>query len=380
MTDRTDAVDRLMRDGGGSQTFTRVKGKYENLPLIDPHSKYFVYNLSHVAVPPYSPTGPLVRILGGFETNEEAVSFAMEVHEHDQSTVLVGTLHEWFVCCNSIERLQNNEVQLKKRESLLKLFHTQQRCAARENEKFHALQKRTGVSVEQWLKEVTLPLGTAEALCAWASENHYTHERCGSITTEEGEQINVDAAAVRTAHAAWLLMCDSEVTEALDKAYADDPVPEDDVDTASVTAPIPEGPTNEPQTKLKRFDPSLETKAHQVAVITVVQDTCTEAHREPLLRVMGLFDSTDTADAYVRNVAGNVVRDHNMFVVDLYKWIDFEHSSKVMLQHRDEELQNIMQWNESQASQIASLQNDREEPQTQALSATEALKHIESGC
>lgn len=359
MTERIDQINRVQGDGA-TETFTRVKGVHEDLELIDPLKRYFAYNLAHVAVPPVSSKGARVRVLRGFATREEAVEFATEVHEHDGSTVLVGELHSWFVCCNSIDGLRDGGRQVAKRDGLLTFFDRVRAQADRESARFHALQKRVGVNVHQWVKEVALAPEVSAPLLKWADANSFTHERCGALTDDEGDELGIDAGVVRAAHAAWMLLCESEIDSEAAAADEDDPQPEEAVDEAELAPTRPEPPAT-PTKKSRRFDASLEAKAQQVAVVTVVHDVTTEAHAEPLVRVLGLFESTEMADAYVRNVAGNVERKHNMFVVDMYKWIDLTHDSAVKLQHRDDELQNIMQWHEAQPSRIATLEREHGE-------------------
>jgi hypothetical protein len=103
----------------------------------------------------------------------------------------------------------------------------------------------------------------------------------------------------------------------------------------------------------------LEVRNQRVAVVSFLQDLiATDSEpKQPLFILWAVFDSTDEADAWIRNHAGDRIHDVDLDTVDMYEWL-FPNSatddkmSKVI--YRNEEKQKIMDFVHGQASTVDS--------------------------
>lgn len=121
-------------------------------------------------------------------------------------------------------------------------------------------------------------------------------------------------------------------------------------------------------TKLPRM---AEVRDQTVAVVSFVSDT-KQAIPEPLFRVYSSFNTQAEADVYVRNTAGEHVRDHDMYVVSLCEWLHPQNIDSTKLAnevYRSEELNSVMSNHKSQPQKIEQFKKWREEAEESAGAA-----------
>lgn len=116
-------------------------------------------------------------------------------------------------------------------------------------------------------------------------------------------------------------------------------------------APVHAGPAREGQNGTqpaqtaytRRFDRSMEIRAQNFAVVSIVPDTAPDG--EFAFCVWAFFETEAQCDVYVRQVAGAQVKDHAMHVVSLYEWVKptkMGDDSEVPVHYRSKELDSIM--------------------------------------
>jgi hypothetical protein len=356
MEQKIAEIERMQTEGAET-TFKRMENAGEDLPFRSERNKFVVYNIAHSAVSPVCADGARVRILRGFATGEAAVDYAREVHTSDSSTVLIGETHAWLVCAASHDRLEDTEYMGAHTERMLAQYQEDledQRRRAQEH-KLKLLHSIT--DVREWAEAIGLGDDAAEALAQWAEGHDFTVERCAVLTPEDAAEIEAEggvplsADEVRSKNLAWL----KRQGECLGVGPKD-PVPEE---PAEPEDPVPEpaepAEPAEPQAKIRRFDPSLRAAAQAVAVVSLVADPRPPPEAEPLLKIYGLFEATQEAEAYIRNTAGAHVHDHNMFIVDMYEFVPLTVPPDTRMTYRERMLQTIMEDRASQPGRVSAL-------------------------
>lgn len=365
MEQKITEIERMQTEGAET-TFERMENAGEDLPFRSERTKFVVYNIAHSAVSPVCADGARVRILRGFATVEAAVDYAREVHTSDSSTVLIGETHAWLVCAASHDRLEDTEYMGAHTERMLAQYQEDledQRRRAQEH-KLKLLHSIT--DVREWAEAIGLGDDAAEALTQWAEGHDFTVERCAVLTPEDAAEIEAEggvplsADEVRSKNLAWL----ERQGERLGVGPEDPvPEPEDPVpEPEEPTEPEPEDPVTEPedpapgpQAKIRRFDPSLRAAAQAVAVVSLVADPRPPPEAEPLLKIYGLYETTQEAEAYIRNTAGAHVHDHNMFIVDMYEFVPLAVPPDTRMTYRERMLQTIMEDRASQPGRVSAL-------------------------
>lgn len=113
-------------------------------------------------------------------------------------------------------------------------------------------------------------------------------------------------------------------------------------------------------TKLPRM---AEVRDQTVAVVSFISDP-KQSIPEPLFHVYSAFNTQAEADIYVRNTAGEHVRDHDMYVVSLCEWLHLQEIDSTKLAnevYRSEELNSVMANHKSQPQKIEQFKKWREE-------------------
>ena len=350
MEQKISEIERMQAEGAET-TFERMEGTGEDLPFRCDRTKFVVYNIAHSAVSPVCTDGARVRILRAFSTVEAAVDYAREVHTSDNSTVLIGETHAWLVCASSHDHLEDTEYLGAHTERMLAQYQEDLEGQRRRTQEHKLKLLHSITDVREWAEAIGLGDEAAEALAQWAESHDFTVERCAVLTTEDVADIEAEggvplsADEVRSKNLAWL----ERQGERLGVEPAD-PEPEEPAD------PEPEEPESAgAQAKIRRFDPSLRAAAQAVAVVSLVTDPRPPPEAEPLLKIYGLFETTQNAEAYIRNTAGAHVHDHNMFIVDMYEFVPLAVPPDTRMTYRERMLQTIMEDRASQPSRVSAL-------------------------
>lgn len=119
--------------------------------------------------------------------------------------------------------------------------------------------------------------------------------------------------------------------------------------------------------KLPRY---LEVRDQSFCVVSFLEDTVDEIP-EFLFRVYTCESTQDDADRYVRNVAGDQVKDFNMDVVNTCEWLHPQSSfdgSKIKNEvFRSPELEKIISMHKSQPEKVEQFKRWREETSVEEL-------------
>jgi hypothetical protein len=108
---------------------------------------------------------------------------------------------------------------------------------------------------------------------------------------------------------------------------------------------------------------TAEVRDQSVAVVSFISDP-KQPIPEPLFRVYSAFNTQADADVYVRNTAGEHVRDHDIYVVSLCEWLhpqDIDSTKLANEVYRSEELNSVMANHKSQPQKIEQFKKWREE-------------------
>lgn len=121
--------------------------------------------------------------------------------------------------------------------------------------------------------------------------------------------------------------------------------------------------STKPATKGKRLPRDAEVRGQQFVAVSFLTDT-EQSIPEPLFRIYAAFDSTADADSWVRNSGGDEVKDFNIDIVDLGKWLfpnDVPNEKLSKEVYRSSELGNIMQSFKDQPAAVENYRKWREE-------------------
>lgn len=127
----------------------------------------------------------------------------------------------------------------------------------------------------------------------------------------------------------------------------------DDVDEKHITEgeAVP-STTTDLGSKIKPLSKLCEISGQSFACVSFVQDKESSQEPEFLFKVYSCFNSIDDADRYVRNVAGEHVKDFDIDVITLLKWVFPTQKIDVMTKYRASELTNIMQYHREQPAKV----------------------------
>ena len=262
-------------------------------PFEDPDQRFVVYSLSHRGIPPISEE-PGVRLCGVFGDNAEALHHAKRISAVDPDcSVLISRTKEWVLMGSSFEILAD-----------------QQRC--REHiERVLAAHRQEQQITEHEFKQRLRP----EAASEEGGPEEGGPEKAASSAAPEGGKPNTQDAPV--ADGSNRRSC-----------YGD-------------------------------YSRDLEVRNQQVAVVSFLKDSIADdgQSEQPLFVMWACFDSTEKADAWIRNHAGDRIQDVDLDTVDMYEWLfptraTDDKMGKVV--YRNEEKQKIMDFVHGQASTVDS--------------------------
>ena len=103
-----------------------------------------------------------------------------------------------------------------------------------------------------------------------------------------------------------------------------------------------------------RLPRAAEVRDQAMIVVSFLPDTL-KIIPEPLFQVYGAFNSQTEADAYIRNTAGDIVRDFDMYVVSACEWIFPQDVDTLVIGneiYRSDELNSVMSNHKEQPQKI----------------------------
>ena len=301
----------------------------------DPKQQFVAYTLAHAEVAPRTTNGPRVQVIGCYPTREEARARAVAVHEHTGATALVSPTHEWFVAARSYERLQDAAALAEHTSDLLERYAAAMDMEAVQEDRRKQTMKTNTENFDEWAQGVGLDAECAARVKAWRDENEFTILRVASMSAAEADTLGVDHAALQAQTADYrAAMGPPKGGESSSDVRKDNEEAERRAD--EVSADQPDGDRVFKDCSVSR---DLELRNQVVAVLSVLDDPTGD---EPLVRVYGCCNTETDADAFVRNTAGNLVKDHDLSVVQMYEWIRLAERGEGRVVHRDKTLQSIM--------------------------------------
>lgn len=357
-------------------TFDRQEGVAEDIPFLPLEQMYFVYCIAHRAVAPLSAAGPRFRLIQGFPSHDAAQHHAMRVHKADNTTVLVGRLHDWQVVGATYEHLSDPDYQSNHIERLLRDKDEVDRENVKHGKNLRNQRECFTIDFADWCEAIGVSdPDVTDKISDWMAEHAYTIERVAIMSDDEASAVGVrDISGFRSSVTQWLRNAlvakgtspedaDTMVSATMKRCIAPPTV------QSSVThQPVPE-PEPEPEPESENpslaagesrkeppmLPPNLLHKYQQHAVVIVVPDR-EGPDNEPLVKALCFTKSETEAEGYIRNTAGDQIKDHDMHVVAIGEWLDPSHAANPSkMVHRDKELQKIMDSFAAQTSRIASM-------------------------
>lgn len=385
---RVDAGDELsrrlnavttMESTGGARTFSRASVD-SAAEFCSTTCEWFVYGLSHRAVPPCTGRGPCLIVCGAFGSQDEARRHALRVHAHTGITVLIGKSHEWMVCCATLERLEDAEYTQATRERVLaREKSTTAIKRTRENIHRFKMQKHEP-TVEAWLSTAHMDECFKGPLQEWADTNGFTFHRLGAIEDAEAQEIGVNGPLVRRAYEDWRREVEQVASDDVDpdgvaaRAAQDPHLP---LEFGSGLQPEEAGPggpvgteeqtispwgtsDREPSPAELRASGSIDSSLHRpdqgFAIVSVVPDEGDQGCSEHLFKLYNVTETQTDADSFIRNVAGDFVHHRDLFVVQMYQWVRLDDRGKATVTHRNDELNRMFESQRSQAQRIRAME------------------------
>ena len=390
---RQRASDRVA-GRGASQVFEHdERGDGDAPPFLDPAHRFFAYEVAGPRMPPVAEHGPFLRMSRFFATLGAARVFGAQLNDAAHTTVFVGMVHAWHVCPDSFDDATRGAAGHEAHRDRLLAAHealTRKRSgdtAAR----VYEYKNLTPHTVEEWGEAAHIEPAIVAKLAPWADENGFTVERLGTIEDAEAQQLGVPGPHIREQHAAWRERVAAAMAAAVEPAAEEgaavdpgEPVAEEEAAVDPVAeeeaAVDPGEPAAEEEEASARAGPPVATfaaipdamrgRAHRFAVLSIIADDDPRARH--IFRVYGAFAERIDAEVYIRNVAGDVVKDHDMFIVSTCEWLDPTHRTSISnVTHRDPELDRMMRANRAQGSRIRRAKATIERPPSPAKATIE---------
>lgn len=378
ITRRDLEVSRIQKHGACT-VFDTVEGP--KFDFKNPSHSFFVYEISTKAIPPTTDGPPAVRITQCFGDAENAVRYARALNQKVGTTVFVGRAHEWHVSPDTLQDAEPRAGAHEDHRDYLLAEHARNIAAGFRNTKIreYIYKHHTPASTREWCESARVDKCFIDCLSGWAEENGFTFDRIGTITDAEAQELGVPGPYIRECYNTWYSGVKAEAEAAVDtesdKSITDDPPakggagiidpdPSESVckSGTDLSDPIPEdsspdgGTGTDDQTPTSAGLPlELKNPAHNFAVVSVVLDHTSRCRH--IFKLYGVFAEKSDAETYIRNVAGVVVKDHDMYVVDTCAWLNFEHKVRVgSTIYRDPELNKIVNSRATQEDLIKRLQ------------------------
>ena len=249
-----------------------------------------------------------IRILGFFKTKEDAFARGAELEAEDTSCCIAClTAAEWYIMSHKTTSL----LLIRNKLERLLAMHTQDRVDRHREFEAHRAAMRAGREPSFVSEVLGLPDDRVDAFIPDKLEE--AHEELKHAPPAEVKNVVVKDVVVK------------------------------DVVVKDVV--------------VKDVSPSLQ-QSFRHAVIMVLEDR-QDNGAEPGVCILGGFDTELDARAYVEHVASKQVKDHDVAVVDMYKWLYLHlHTSDAIEQvERDAELDRIMRKRRARDNEVNSFKN-----------------------
>ena len=294
-----------MCNNGPSQAFDRVETPFDHV-FRDPKQLFALYNVSHVDVAPRAIDGrrPSVRILGLFMSRDSAVLHARNYNSQDEScSLFCAPTAEWrAVPCTYPWHGEADHIAALLRR------HADQ--AARALAEFEAHRRATAPLLR-------------------------------------------DAADPPVLEPCVLPEPEPELEPELELE------PEPELEPELELEPEPEREHRE--CDLCPFKRDFALPCQQFVALVFVWDDADVPR--PAFQVLQAFDTEAEADAYVRNCACHVVKEHDIVIAPMYAWLDLhDRAATARPVHRDSALNKIMAGQRQQQAQLAQYKESGELP------------------
>lgn len=273
--------------------FTRVDTQ-SSYQIKDVKQNVFVYNMSHRSIPPLAvnPEFPALRILRSFGSSEAATEYAHRVSEKfPECSIMLAPSASWVLGASSFEDLGTS----KEQDKVNTLIDAHLRKNSEMKQEFDDRVKRQREAFKK-----------------------------GENPEPKGGHSNPKAPKKKT----------SIRKQARASKFE-----------------------NENFTCVhNEFDISLENKDQQFSVIALVRPVENDGHGdfEYAFQFLQSFETSEKADEFIRNTAGPVYKNFDLFVFRTYMWIDVRNDQGVKSVYRDEKLQRIVDRHQAQQSEAES--------------------------
>jgi len=137
-------------------------------------------------------------------------------------------------------------------------------------------------------------------------------------------------------------------------------------------------PSEDKRRARSRLPAGAEVRRQGLAVVSFLADKWHGQHDVPqfLFRVYACFEHEDEANTWVRNVCGDHVKDHDIFVVNTSEWLFPQKVKSGDVKHevyRSDELNCIMKSHSEQPAKVQQFEEWNKAEAAKEVSATDAL-------
>lgn len=315
-----------------NKTFEKVTNS--NVPLAETQfeiegQNFVVFTISHVGIPPITTnvSNPGLRIYGAFKTLDSATAYAKEFTEHDPAcSILIAPMREWTVACSSIPMVSD---------------------VGGVNEFKQRLLERYEQNVQDRRDEFTRRL-----------------ERDRSMIEE-------DVGGNRSSH--------HNVDDEPDLGWGGGEG-ERTAKSEDVNNPQQVGGYEYNKDVARAF----ERRSQNLAVISIIRDDYNDellgktgiAHC--MFNIWACFDTQDAADTWIRNVGGDAILNHNLYIVSLYEWIfpQTQSDADMNVVYRNSEQHKLITWMSAQKNVVKQFQETQSKDKKENCPAEiEFLEH-----
>lgn len=230
----------------------------QRIPLRVPNQKYALVNIAHLQQRPMS-KNPGFRILGAFDTREEAIAHARINFGESEPTVYVVEMHELMVMCQSTDRQQDrafNEAHI--------------------NEVCNASLREIQENKDEFLENVRM-------------------KRTGTLSKDTSSSSSSSSSGASVVSSRVYLM---------NKRFAETTA------DAKITAPLSRAGM-------------IANQDYAVVVIVDDDSREARKHLkppEPLFSVLGVFKTEESANDYLKNTAAVTYPKCQITVIQMYEW------------------------------------------------------------
>ena len=150
---------------------------------------------------------------------------------------------------------------------------------------------------------------------------------------------------------------------------------------------VPECPESKCKTDIsnmsrarKNLPSGAEVRRQQLAVVSFLPDRWFDKNNAPefIFRVYAMFEHEDDANKWVRNVCGDEVKDHDVFVVNTCEWLHPQKLDKDKIKsiYRSNELDKILTNHKDQPNKVKQFEEwrQKEEPEESVENLASSLQ------